>query len=342
MPYLADAGNHSHYSFEWVRTPQLNASEHRHQHERHVCIFLATKTFAKHHELNVTFPSIRERIIMPAKAAGLETTIVAASSRGEDWEDFDRAATPAFDEAGTLAKVLAPPFMHGVAVQQFSKTCASVRLLREHLATMPKPRRNRCEWYIKTRPEFELLSEVALATFRRDAVNARVRFYRGPIRLQYGSSVGGPFAMENRRHATFANTTDTLVADDMFFALHADVAERAFEDCDGYDRTGRARPDLGHMLQFDVTNARHWKAKLIDTQPTDLRAIFHCGHMCEGRGGHKVPSGPVNMPPNEWQRSFEPKEPPKGHIHVSFPRGDFRPVTQAARDRAEVMSKESV
>jgi hypothetical protein len=322
MVLLPEAGNLSHYVFDWVRTASTMTARHRHDGQ-HVCIFIISKTFAKHNELNVTLPTIRERIIEPARAARLGTTVVAVSSFGEDWQDFDRSSTPAFDEVDMMAKVLAPASVQGLAVQQLSKTCAAVKLLRHRLSAL---KRHRCEWYVKTRPEFELLSEVAFTTYRHDAVNARVRYYRGPLRLQYGSSMGGPFTMENRRHMMFANMTEVVVADDMFYAVHADMAERAFESCDRYDRTGRARQDLGHVLQGELSTSRHWKEQLVDTQPIDLRAIFHCGHMCNDRGGHQVPSGPVNMPPNDWQRSFEPKEAPKGRVHISFPREDVGPV----------------
>ena len=307
MPYFAEAGNLSTYNATWMHA---HAVEHG-QLQPRVCVLMMSHNYSSRSYMDVTFHSIRKHVIEPAHALGFSTSVIAASSTGEDWVDFDRVAESTFGRHKVVGKVISPSW-----VQQFSKTCATVSLLRQHDA---ENQVRGCDWYIKTRPDFELLADAAFATYRRDAVNTRLRYYRGPLKLQYGASLGGPFTAENIAHMNFAESTEMIVSDDMFFVIHADIAKRAFEDCDYYAPTGRARPELGHILQCETTNARHWKLQSIETHPIDIRAIFHCGVKCADRGGTLVPSGPVNLPQDEWQLSFAPKQPPKSHVHISAP-----------------------
>jgi hypothetical protein len=47
------------------------------------------------------------------------------------------------------------------------------------------------DWYVKIRPDMILLEEINFEKLAENSTNARARVYKGPLKLEYGMSVGG-------------------------------------------------------------------------------------------------------------------------------------------------------
>ena len=85
------------------------------------------------------------------------------------------------------------------------------------------------DWFIKFRPELVLNEPIDFSQLKSSSINARVREYKGPLKIKYGciafpdsERVGGnPNSMIN--HTTYSKTTERVVLEDMIYIFDRNV-----------------------------------------------------------------------------------------------------------------------
>lgn len=98
---------------------------------------------------------------------------------------------------------------------QFDKLCDFISLCDE-----------KYDWYVKIRPEIELLDQLNFENYCKQSINVRARRYIGPQKLLYATSVGGEGGF---KYCGSENGFDTVVkkiiADDQIFIFHRNVID---------------------------------------------------------------------------------------------------------------------
>lgn len=88
------------------------------------------------------------------------------------------------------------------------------------------------DWFIKLRPEIELLDKIDFDVLCKDSINARARKYNGPLKIRYGSSIGGigTFGNKNQFNETngdgsikYTETETLVILDDIIYIFHKNV-----------------------------------------------------------------------------------------------------------------------
>ncbi len=108
--------------------------------------------------------------------------------------------------------------------RQFNKVCDFITDHKEVLDY---------HWYIKTRPDLELLEPIPFDQCLENAVNARAREYKGPKQVKYGMSVGGEGVWKDILAYSFFPIEKEVVLDDMLYVFgHSVVIRGAFDNKD--------------------------------------------------------------------------------------------------------------
>jgi hypothetical protein len=84
------------------------------------------------------------------------------------------------------------------------------------------------DFYIKTRPDVQLLEFPDFKYILPGCINARAREYRGPKRITWGSSINGEGIWKNIFDCTFSESETHIVLDDQFFIFDNTVKMRVF------------------------------------------------------------------------------------------------------------------
>lgn len=184
---------------------------------------------------------------------------------------IDIACISGTDDADTYESVLGHIKYKVVSDKpQFSK-------LFDFVASCPET----YDWYIKLRPDIELLEDITqqkLSSFCKNSVNARVRRYVGNARIPYGASIGGRWQHINNAEIHHAPHEKHIILDDQVYIFHRSVIEKG-----GFEPIDESNRIWGEQFISDV-----WTARNIRLNPIGLRVIFH---HCEG----PIESGHVNM-----------------------------------------------
>ena len=85
------------------------------------------------------------------------------------------------------------------------------------------------DWYIKTRPEIQILDGIQFGLLSKTAINSRARIYNGPSKIKYGMSVNGE-GFKKIDACFFSEQEHSIVLDDMFYIFSHNIVEKnAFE-----------------------------------------------------------------------------------------------------------------
>jgi hypothetical protein len=106
--------------------------------------------------------------------------------------------------------------------RQFNKVCD---FITDHKKVLDY------HWYIKTRPDLELLEPIPFHQCLENAVNARAREYKGPKQVKYGMSVGGQGPWKDIRHSQYHTHEGGVVLDDAIYMFDNTVIQRG-----GFDK----------------------------------------------------------------------------------------------------------
>jgi len=133
-------------------------------------------------------------------------------------------------------KVVNPKF-------QLSKVCDFINEYKESLDY---------DWFIKIRPDMELLEMFSFDILSDISINARARKYCGPKKIKYGMSINGPDDWRNVGDCSYDESENLVYLDDMFFIFHKNVI-----DLGGFDKV----PD---EFQNESTQSIIWRNRGIN------------------------------------------------------------------------------
>jgi hypothetical protein len=86
------------------------------------------------------------------------------------------------------------------------------------------------DWYIKFRPDIRLLEEINFEKLAQSSINARARVYNGPLKLEYGLSVGGNGFWRDTIESYYNERETEVILDDMIYIFdHNVVMKNGFE-----------------------------------------------------------------------------------------------------------------
>lgn len=83
------------------------------------------------------------------------------------------------------------------------------------------------DYYMKIRPEIKLLEQINFDFLDNNAVNARARVYRGPIKVKYGMSVNGEGPWKYIIDCYESNEEKEIIIDDQIFIFDKNVVNSA-------------------------------------------------------------------------------------------------------------------
>ena len=161
-------------------------------------------------------PSMKKNIIDVLQAQGVEVDVGMVSSNN-DHDNYKNIL-------GNIKYKLNNPY------PQLSKVC--------HIFTEIKY--NDYDWYIKIRPEIEVLESIGiekLSSCSKNAINARVRGYEGPrINVRYGAAVPNDYRhgdkLVHQKDYLHNENTIQINPDDQFYIFHKNIAKQAFSPLD--------------------------------------------------------------------------------------------------------------
>jgi len=136
------------------------------------------------------------------------------------------------------------------------------------------------DWYLKVRPDVQILEPIFLEAYPEDSINARARVYTGPRCIPYGMSINGPGAWKDFEGARFYDTSEhDVILDDQLFFFHSSVlAKQPFEP-------GDVEPEDGWENEWFHT--RVWASKEIPLNVVGLSLYLT---KYKAYSGHTLPN----------------------------------------------------
>lgn len=109
------------------------------------------------------------------------------------------------------------------------------------------------DWYIKIRPDVNLLEMFDFNTLSNTSINARARQYTGPKQIKYGMSVNGPGAWRHIGDCHYGEE-EFIVLDDMMYVFHNDVIKLGAFD----------KINLNNVVENEWIHTSVWKDRNIN------------------------------------------------------------------------------
>jgi len=81
-------------------------------------------------------------------------------------------------------------------------------------------------WFIKFRPEVELLENINFDLLSKTGINARTRSYIGPLKIKYGMSIGGSGIYNHINDCSYSLVEQKVILDDMIYIFHNNVVQK--------------------------------------------------------------------------------------------------------------------
>ena len=143
------------------------------------------------------------------------------------------------------------------------------------------------DWYIKIRPEIKLLEPIDLSILDENAINARARVYKGPRKIKYGGSVGGPGPWSNEKFEySLTNEVKEIIIDDMIYIFSNNIINKnAFNNKNEPDKWRNTlawkdrsirnikQKEIEH-LQDEWKHTAVWESRNIDFNIIGLNVLF--------------------------------------------------------------------
>ena len=137
--------------------------------------------------------------------------------------------------------------------KQLSKLCSFISSCQE-----------KYDWYIKFRPEIELIDNpFVFNNYCKYSINARLRSYKGPRIIEYGSSIGGEGCWkEHGIDIEYSDIESRLILDDIIYIFHRNVI-----DIGGFSELS---DEYTEKRQDEWLHTEVWKSRLISLNPIRL------------------------------------------------------------------------
>ena len=155
--------------------------------------------------------------------------------------------------------------------KQFSKMCDFITTYKEEL---------NYDWFIKIRPNVQLLEPINFNNLLNNSINARARVYYGPQKIMYGMSVGGDGIWEIHKECQLDETENNIILDDHIYIFDKfTINNNAFCKIITYTDS----------VEHEWFHTRYWKERNINLNVIGINMIFMYSNSC------KALSGNINM-----------------------------------------------
>ena len=136
--------------------------------------------------------------------------------------------------------------------KQLSKMCDFISELKEVY-----------DWYIKTRPDIELLDEINFNKLENNKINARCRRYTGNKVIPYGSSLNNAWLKHHYSDIIYNNNELHIILDDQFYIFDNNIVKIAFQII----------PNL--EIQNEWTHTSCWSQRNVKLNPFGINLVWH-------------------------------------------------------------------
>ena len=120
------------------------------------------------------------------------------------------------------------------------------------------------DWYIKIRPEVQLLSPIVFHELCDKSINARARLYKGPKYIANGCSIGeGMWA--HIKDKSYSDVEEEVILDDIMYIFHKNVI-----DMGGLDVT----PEYYAPCEDEWFHTKYWKQRGIGLNIIGIDMVF--------------------------------------------------------------------
>jgi hypothetical protein len=82
------------------------------------------------------------------------------------------------------------------------------------------------DWYVKIRPEVQLLEQLDFDSYSKEGINARARVYTGPLSVKHASSAGGQGYLDYVHAIHYSPELEEIILDDQVYIFHRTVVEK--------------------------------------------------------------------------------------------------------------------
>ena len=137
---------------------------------------------------------------------------------------------------------------------QLSKVCDFITKYKDQL---------NYDWFIKIRPEIQLLTKIDIDTLSTDCIHARAREYRGPRRIVYGNSVSGEGEHSSINASFYSDKEDIIALDDQIYLFHRNIIDM-----------GGFVPFKTNELEREWFHSNCWKSRGIKLNVIGVDVIF--------------------------------------------------------------------
>jgi len=150
---------------------------------------------------------------------------------------------------------------------QLSKMCTFITKYKDQL---------NYDWFIKIRPEIQLVSKINIDTLSTDCIHARAREYRGPRKILFGNSVAGEGEFIGINESFYSDTEEIIALDDQIYLFHRNIIDMgAFVSCTSdeilqYCRRGSDILNWEH----EWTHSNCWKSRGIKLNVIGIDLMF--------------------------------------------------------------------
>jgi hypothetical protein len=134
------------------------------------------------------------------------------------------------------------------------------------------------DWYLKIRPEMELIGDVDFNKLCMFSINARARVYTGMEKIEYGCSIGGKGEWQFNEN-TYSENDTHIILDDQIFIFHKNIIH-------GFDYLSSNEEEDRHNEWFHTAM---WKKRNINLKVIGINTIF------KKHNGFFNTSGHINM-----------------------------------------------
>jgi hypothetical protein len=202
-----------------------------------------------------------------------------STNYGDDHIDY--ASITSSEVSNGCDEILKFTYKYVNSKMQLSKICDFITTYKDKL---------KYDWFIKIRPEIQLLEKINITDLSTDYIHARAREYIGPRQILFGNSVHGEGEHQTLNSSYYSDTEDIVALDDQIYIFHRNIIENggfsslSSEELMNYYTKGNEFLPWHH----EWTHSKCWKTRNIKLNVIGINMIFK-------RDGIFRKSGHINM-----------------------------------------------
>ena len=188
-----------------------------------------------------------------------------SNNYGDD--EIEYASITSSEVSNECDEILQFTYKYVSSKMQLSKICDFISTYKEKL---------NYDWFIKIRPEIQLLDKINIIDLSTEYIHARAREYIGPRQILYGNSVHVEGEHKTINSSYYSHTEDIVALDDQLYIFHRNIIEKggfsalSSEELMKYYMKGNLFLPWDH----EWTHSTCWKSRNIKLNVIGINMIF--------------------------------------------------------------------